>query len=162
MAMQASQVPAPLRERLGPDATSGLLDLLQDARDEWRSDVVSLCTERFERRLVEETSKLRVEMAQGFGQLRAEMAQGSAQLRAEMAQESAQLRGEMAQGSAQLRGEMAQGSAQIRAEMAHIREEMARGFSTERGELMKWMFLFWVGQVVAMAAIMSAMLRPLR
>ncbi|MBI1876207.1 MAG: hypothetical protein HYS05_20260 [Acidobacteria bacterium] len=140
MAMQASQVPAPLRERLGPDATSGLLDLLQDARDEWRSDVVSLCTERFERRLVEETSKLRVEMAQGFGQLRAEMAQESAQLR----------------------GEMAQGSAQIRAEMAHIREEMARGFSTERGELMKWMFLFWVGQVVAMAAIMSAMLRPLR
>lgn len=127
--MQASQVPSSLRDRLGPEATSGLLDLLQDARGEWRDDVVNLCTERFERRLMEETSRLRVEMAHGF---------------------------------AQLRGEMAQGRAQIREEMAQLRAEMTRGFSNERGELMKWMFLFWVGQVVAMAAIMSAMLRTVR
>lgn len=43
-------------------------------------DVLILATERFERRLAEETGKLRVEMAQGFGSVRTEMADRNAEL----------------------------------------------------------------------------------
>jgi hypothetical protein len=46
--------------------------------------IVDVATERFERRLAEENSKLRVEMATGFGQVRAEMATGFGGLRAEI------------------------------------------------------------------------------
>jgi len=44
------------------------------------SDVVVLVTERFERRLVEENGKLRIEMANGFGGLRTEMVERNAEL----------------------------------------------------------------------------------
>ena len=44
------------------------------------NDVIVIVTERFERRLSEETSQLRVEMATGFGEVRTQIAQ----LRAEM------------------------------------------------------------------------------
>ena len=47
-------------------------------------DPIPLVTERFERRLAEERSQLRVEMAVEFGQLRTEMAQGFGELRAVM------------------------------------------------------------------------------
>ena len=41
---------------------------------------------------------------------------------------------------------------------AGIRQDMASG----RVELLKWCFLFWVGQVVAIAGIMGLMLRVWR
>ena len=43
-------------------------------------DVLVVATERFERRLAEESGKVRVEMAQGFGALRTEMADRNAEL----------------------------------------------------------------------------------
>jgi hypothetical protein len=51
------------------------------------NDVIVIVTERFERRLSEESSELRVEMATGFGELRAQIAQ----LRAEMIDRNADL-----------------------------------------------------------------------
>jgi hypothetical protein len=41
---------------------------------------------------------------------------------------------------------------------AGIRQDMASG----RVELFKWCFLFWVGQVLAMAGMMGVMFRLLR
>jgi hypothetical protein len=55
------------------------------------NDVVVLVTERFERRLAEESGKLRVEMATEFGKVRAEMAAGFGSLRAEMSDRNAEL-----------------------------------------------------------------------
>ena len=40
-------------------------------------------------------------------------------------------------------------------ETAKLRVELAR----DRFEVVKWMFLFWLGQIAAMSAIMSFMLR---
>lgn len=51
------------------------------------NDVIVIVTERFERRLTEESSELRVEMARGFGDLRTQIAQ----LRAEMIDRNADL-----------------------------------------------------------------------
>src|SRR5688572_6489176 len=55
-------IPAALRERLGPEATGGLLQLLETSHREWRADVMVSCTERFERRLAEEVAGLRVQI----------------------------------------------------------------------------------------------------
>ncbi len=46
----------------------------EDQREKWSEQVLSLAAERFARRLAEETSKLRIEMAQGFDGLWQEMA----------------------------------------------------------------------------------------
>lgn len=80
--------------------------------------MIAACTERFERRLVEELSRLRVEMAQQGAGLRQEMSQLGASLRAEMA--------------------------------------------AGRVEMIRWSFLFWVGQVIAIAGLMGILLRTLR
>jgi hypothetical protein len=102
--------------------------------------VIAACTGRFERRLVEEISSLRLEMAQQGSGLRLEMAQQGAGLRVEMAQQGADLRQEMNQLAAGLRAEMAAG----------------------RVELIRWSFLFWVGQVIAIGGVMGVLLRTLR
>ena len=127
--MDLEMVPVPLRERLGPDATSGLLHLLELTHREWRADVIAACTKRFERRLVEEVAGLRVQIAQTEAVLRRDMAEMGADIRQEMAQ--------MGGG---------------------IRQEIATG----RVEILKWCFLFWIGQLVTIASILGIMLRWIR
>jgi hypothetical protein len=53
--------------------------------------IIQFVTERFERRLAEESGKIRVEIADGFGRLRTEMAEGFGKLRAEMIDRNAEL-----------------------------------------------------------------------
>jgi hypothetical protein len=91
--MQGTAVSSVLRERLGFEATGALVDLLDDSRQEWQDEVLSVTTERFGRVVAEESAKLRVELA-GF-----------------------------------------------------------------RAELLKWSFLFWIGQVAAVAGLLAFMLR---
>lgn len=62
-----------LRERLGDEGMADLRLVVSDIGREWRQEVLSIAAERFERRLVEETSTLRVEMAKEFSAVRIEM-----------------------------------------------------------------------------------------
>jgi hypothetical protein len=124
--MDMDAVPAGLQERLGADATHGLLELLDLAQREARAEVIAACTERFERRLVEEIAGVRVQIAQVDASLRQEITETRASLRQEIAETSAALRLDLASG---------------------------------RVELLKWCFLFWMGQVFAVAGIMGVMLR---
>jgi len=66
------------------------------------NDVVVIVTERFERRLAEESGKLRVEMATEFGKVRSEMATEFGRVRAEMAAGFGALRAEMSDRNAEL------------------------------------------------------------
>ena len=171
--MQMDAVPGPLREQLGADATEGLLQLFEVSHREWRADVMAACTERFERRLVDEVAGLRVQIAQTEAVLRRDMAETGAAIRTEMAQMGSEIRQEMAQMGATIREEMARMGATIREEMAQmgasIRVETAQmgagirhDIAGSRVELLRWCFLFWIGQVVATASIVGVMLRAIR
>jgi hypothetical protein len=61
--MGSGRVPAALRGRLGDDATFGLIELLGSERRDWSEQVTSMAANRFERRLTEEMSALRQDIA---------------------------------------------------------------------------------------------------
>ncbi len=79
--------------RLGQDGARELGEMLDADQRIWGERVLTLTTERFERRLIDEVAKLRVDLAK------------------------------------------------------------------DRFEVLKWMFLFWIGQLAAMSAVMSFLLR---
>lgn len=43
-------------------------------------------------------------------------------------------------------------------ELGKVRIEMTKGFADLRVDLLKWSFLFWIGQVAALVAIFSVLL----
>ena len=168
--MESNTVPTGLRERLGSEATHDLVRLFDTARFEWTGDVVSLSLERFDRRLVEELTRLRIDMAQEGAGLREKLAQQGADLREKLAQQGADLRGKLAQQGADLQEKLAQQGASLRGEIAAVRtdlkSDMQEGFAsirqemaTNRFELLKWSFLFWIGQVLAIVGLVGAMFR---
>ena len=130
-------VPAPLRTRLGPEATFGLLELVDLSHREGREAVIAACTERFERRVIEQVSDLRVHIARVESSLRQDIVHVESTFRQDIAQLEVRLRQAMGEQIAGLRGEIATG----------------------RVELFKWCFLFWVGQVATLIAILQIFFR---
>lgn len=127
--MQVNSLPPALRERLGSEGTGGLLQVLDIAEREWSDKVLSMAGERFERRLAENASSLRVQIAQSEGAVRADMGKLEVRLLEQLSQMEVRVLREIAIG---------------------------------RVDTIKWSFLFWVGQVVAISAVMGAMLRMMR
>ena len=95
-------MPVALQARLGPQASGGLLELLDRSHRTAREDVITACTERFDRRLVEETSGLRVQIAQVESRLRQEIARVEGGIRQDMAELRASLREDIAAGRVDL------------------------------------------------------------
>jgi len=118
--------------------------------------------EHFERRLVEESSKLRLEMAElrtdvrgELGAIRTELAGALGGIRTEMAAALGGIRTEMAAALGGIRADMAGDVGGMRADIAGIRAEIA----VNKFELLKWAFAFWVGQLVGVAGIVGLLLR---
>lgn len=147
--MEVEDVAPAMQERLGPEATVGLLALFETARQEWTGDVTSTIVERFERRLIDELGLIRREMTAGLACVREEMRDLRASLREEMCEGDALVRDEIRQCEAALRNDTREGDAALRLEMrdtaAALREEI-RSSDTRRGqelatlklELLKW------------------------
>jgi hypothetical protein len=131
--VELAQWPLPLRARLGDEAATALAEVL-DARDE---AVLSTAAERFERRLTEEGGSLRVS------------------LRGEMETLRTELRGEMETLRTELRSEMEDLRTELRGEMHLLRSDVKIDLANARADLLKWSFLFWVGQVAAVTGLVT-------
>ena len=93
--------------------------------------VIMIVTERFERRLAEENSQLRIEVSTELGKIRTEMATGFGQVRTEMGTEFGKARKEMAEGFGLLRVEMIE----------------------RNHDLLKWILIFGVTQTAAIVGL---------
>jgi len=58
-----------------------------------------------------------------------------------------------------LRLELHDGLDAVRQEMATLRADMETRMAAMRTDILKWSFLFWIGQVATIAALLSFMLR---
>ncbi|HKK65940.1 MAG TPA: hypothetical protein VJ967_08800 [Clostridia bacterium] len=131
-------IPKILREKLGDEAAEGLIELLNNFSENTHNSVITLAVEKFERRLAEE-----------IGKFRSEVTEQNASLRSELHEEIAALRNEVIQQNATLRSEVAEQNSKLRSELFE---------KTERGQTttIRWMFLFWVGQIGVLLGFLFA------
>lgn len=76
-----------------------------------------------------------------------------------LAEEAAKLRVAISDVDAALRVAIANSDASLRVAIAHSEAALRREIGASEKSLIKWSFVFWIGQVVAVAGIMSVMLR---
>ncbi|MBF0404614.1 MAG: hypothetical protein HQL00_11675 [Nitrospirae bacterium] len=119
--MSVITIPRVIREHLGDDASDAFAALINDIDLSARKDAIAIAEERFERRLVEEAGKLRLELRTEIGKVNERISEESGKLRIEIEK--------------------------LRAETANT-----------KAENIKWMFLFWIGQLAATFAIIKFLL----
>ena len=102
------RIPPALRGSLEDEATFGLIELLDSERKDWSEHVLSVASDRFERRLAQELGDFKSDVSKALNDV-----------------------------------------------AAAIREETA----TAKLEMLKWSFVFWIGQVAAVAGLLAFMRR---
>lgn len=118
-----------LQERLGSEATAGLLALFGTARQEWTVDVATAAVERFEHRLTDEMSGMRVALAQTEAALRQQIIEGDSKLRQEVSAHTATLRKEMGDQGVALRREISDQGVALRQEMSTLATALRKEIS---------------------------------
>jgi hypothetical protein len=144
-----------LRAKLGDDAISDLHTLLDDRGRQWKEDVLAITGERFERRLSEEIGALRVDMAKEFAAVRVDMAKEFGAVRVEMATLAASMHSD----TMETRAQMAALAGSMRAEMATLTGATRADILKTRSDILKWSFVFWVGQFAAFSAVIAFLQR---
>ncbi len=132
--MPAVVIPRLLRETFGDDVSETLVDFFNQLGEEYRQQTIVFVEEKFERRLTEEFARLRSE-------------------------DLARLDKRITEEIAQLRQEMAEGNAQLRTEIANVKAELSMQIADSYTRQLRWMFVFWIGQVGVILAILLALLR---
>jgi len=109
--------------------------------DREQEQLLTAATDRFERRLSAEVGAVRVAMIE----------------------QDAATRRELREEISNLRVEMVEQDGATRLEIAKVRVDMAEQFASSRiqtearhRELLKWAFVFWVGQAIAVAGMLQA------
>ena len=78
-----------------------------------------------------------------------------------LGEEIGALRLDMAKEFAAVRVDTAKEFAAVRVEMAAMRTDLRSELAATRFSILKWSFLFWVGQLAAMTGIMALLLRTI-
>lgn len=127
-------------ERLGDDVANELVEWFNAVDLTYKADLARLNDLNWDR--------FRAEMRAQFAEFRAEMDGKFAELRAEMDRKFAELRADMDRKFLELRSEMDRKFAAQDVKIAEL-----------RAGLLKWMFVFWVGTVIPLAALMVSLAR---
>ncbi|MCG6553557.1 MAG: hypothetical protein L7F77_14635 [Candidatus Magnetominusculus sp. LBB02] len=134
--MSVITIPRSIRERLGDAASEDFAGLINDIDLGARKDAIAIAEERFERRLVEESGKLRLEIEKLRTGFEGRLVEESGNLRLEIEK---------------LRTETRLEIGKVWLEIEKVRTEVEKSGK----ENIKWMFLFWVGQIAAVAALLK-------
>jgi hypothetical protein len=111
---------------------------MSDHGDDWKAEVLKDCVQRLDLRLA--TLVSREEFVQGMANLRLAM------------------KDDLVGGLTDLRQEMTANRIEWKQELSAFRQDMTTALSSQRVELLRWSFLFWVGQVAATAGLISVAL----
>ncbi len=148
-------VPKVLREKLGDEGVEALITLLNEAAHHERNNLLGILEERFERRVTDEGARLDKRIAEEATRLEVLLAETEKRLDHRITEEAARLDKRITEEVAGLRQQIAAVDNRITSEMARMGERMAG----MRAELIRWMFIFWVGQLGTLIAILFAFFR---
>jgi len=154
--MQIIAVPRVLREKLGEDGVDSLIDLLNKVRDRTRDDVLTFVEEKFERRLSDEVAKINQritdEVAKINQRLSEEVTKINQRITDEVAKINQRITEEVANINQRITDEVTNINQRISEEVAGLRNEIHR----TRADIIKWMFIFWVGQIGVIMGLLFA------
>ncbi len=142
--MSVLSVPKILRERLTDDGVDEFIAIIKSIEDDARRDSLAIAEERFEKRLIEETSRLDKRITEEASRLDKRITEEASRLDKRITEEISKLRVEMVEKFAQLETKMETKIAQLETKITSF-----------KAEIIKWMFLFWVGQLMVVAGLIK-------
>ena len=109
-------LPKEVEKAFGPEGSEKFVLFLNDAFDSQKTDVIQTVTDRFEKHVTGEASKVRLEVAE----LRTELKTEIADVRADMSEFRTELKGDMADLKTELKGDMADLKTELKGDIGKL------------------------------------------
>jgi hypothetical protein len=132
--MAVLTVDRPLREKLGDEAVDSLVNLINSSLAEQKNDVLKFVEEKFERRLSEEISGLEVRLSEEISGLDVRLSEKISMIDTKLSDKISRIETDLSE---------------------KITMEGKRA-SENKAELIKWMFVFLLGQVWIILGVLFA------
>ncbi len=117
----------PLRDVLGEEASDSLVRFVDQKLDQRKHEMLEFIEEKFERRLAEELGKVNVSIANLEQRL-----------------------------DNRITVEISKVNERLTDEISKVNERITAENSKTRADLIKWMFIFWVGQIAVIMGLLFA------
>ena len=148
-------VPRILQEKLGEEGSDAFVKVIKEIDNEARKEALVVAEEHFEVRLSEEMGKLRQEFS-GFKE----------EMRTELSEFKEEMKAKFSGFEEEIRTEFSGFKEEIKAEFSGFKDSMGREISSlkvenakTKADMIKWMFIFWIGQIGVLSGIMFAIFK---
>ncbi len=137
-------VPKVLREKLGDEGVEALIALLNEAAHHERDNLLGILAERFERRVTEEGKRLEVQMAELEKRLEVQMAEVEKRL-------DHRITGEVLRLEKRLDHRITEEVSRLEKQITEVKVALSERYAS----LVRWMFIFWAGQIGVIVALFA-------
>jgi len=144
-------VPKVLREKLGDDGVEALITLLNEAAHHERNNLLGILEERFERRVTDEGKRLEVQIAETEKRLEVQIAEVEKRLDHRITEETAKLDKRITEEVARLEQRFTEVESKLDNRIAEVKVALSERYAS----LVRWMFIFWVGQIGVIVALFA-------
>jgi gas vesicle protein len=167
-------VEKPLKDRLGDEGVDSLIRLLNQSQQNQKQDLMVYLEEKYEHRLGEEIGAISITIAETEKRLdnriteeigkvnerlTEEIGKVNERLTEEIGKVNERLTEEIGKVNERLTEEIGKVNERITKEIADVKVEISNvrsDASKNHANLIKWMFIFWMGQVIALVGILFA------
>jgi len=133
-------VPKVLREKLGDEGVEALIALLNEAAHHERNNLLEIVEERFARRVAETEKRLDNRITEEV-----------ARLEQRITEEVARLEQRISAVEAKFDSRIAEVEAKLDSRIAEVKVALGERYAS----LVRWMFLFWAGQIGVIVALFA-------
>lgn len=159
-------IPKTVREKLGDDGANDFVRFLNLFWEQKRQEIIkdelyeiNKLDLKFEKRLGETENRIVNEIII----LRSELKSENEKLRSEFRSENAKLRSEFKGENEKLRSDFKGENEKLRSEskigIGSVRSELKVEIAESRAEIIKWMFIFWIGTVLTIVGSLLGFLK---
>ncbi len=144
-------VPRVLREKLGEEGAEALVELLNTIGHQERDNLLVLVEERFARRVGEESAHLKGHVSEVKSVLEGQIREVEAKLENQIREVEAKLEKRITEVEAKLEKRVGELESKFEVRLAQV-----------RADLIRWMFIFWAGQIGVLVALLALFFRLLQ
>ena len=154
--MQIVVLPEVIEQKLKVDERRQVIDfindLFADTSDELKKDIIEILEEKFEKKLSVELVNLKLELMENISisgkQLNERITNTEIRLSDRITKVESQLSDRITKVEAQLIKTEAQLNERIATGNEKLRAELVEKIANSKAETIKWMFIFWIGNVI--------------
>jgi glycerol-3-phosphate dehydrogenase len=143
--MPVVAIPKPLREKLGDEAVDSLVELLNKSEEKAKEDVIALSEDKFERRLSEETTEVKAKISGLEDKFERRLSEEISKINHTISK----IRVEISTLEEKFERRLSE-------EISKLRVELLEKISSSYTNVIKWMFIFWIGQIGTILGILFA------